>query len=100
MVLGPILFLLFINDLSNTISSNIKLFADDCVLYRNVNSVKDHHDLQNDLSRLASRAETRQMSFATKKCMKMTITLKKIPSMFLYRLWNDLLEGGLVPEVP
>ena len=33
-VLGLVLFLLFINDISNSIHSNLRLFADDCVLYR------------------------------------------------------------------
>ena len=35
-VLGPILFLIFINDLSDNIRSSVCLFADDCVLYRNI----------------------------------------------------------------
>ena len=35
-VLGPMLFLLYINDINNAITSQIKLFADDSVLYRNI----------------------------------------------------------------
>ena len=35
-VLGPILFLIFINDLPDNINSTVRLFADDCVLYRNI----------------------------------------------------------------
>ena len=92
-VLGPILFLLFINDIPDTISSNIKLFADDRVLYRCINSPSDHQDLQNDLSRLAKWAETWQMFFAPVKCMKMTITLKRMPSLFQYSLCGVRLEG-------
>ena len=68
----PYSFLLFTDDLPNTISLNIKLFADDCVLYHN---------------------EVWHMSFATKKCMKMMITLQKTPLMFSDHLCNDLLEG-------
>ena len=37
-VLGPILFLIFINDLPDNIRSSVRLFVDDCVLYRNIYS--------------------------------------------------------------
>ena len=40
-VLGPILFLIFINDLPDNIKSSVRLFADDCVLYRNIHSLQD-----------------------------------------------------------
>lgn len=51
-VLGPILFLLFIKDLPADITSGFKLFADDCVLYRPINSKGDHFTLQRDLEQL------------------------------------------------
>ena len=35
-VLGPILFLIFINDIGKRLNSNINLFSDDCALYRNI----------------------------------------------------------------
>jgi hypothetical protein len=45
-VLGPILFLYYINDLPNAVSSEVRLFADDCLLYRKINitffSFKSH----------------------------------------------------------
>ena len=44
-VLGPILFLLFINDLPSVVLPNVKLFADDSVLYRRIKSSADHHTL-------------------------------------------------------
>ena len=37
-VLGPVLFLIFINGLPENIRSSVRLFADDCVLYRNIES--------------------------------------------------------------
>ena len=91
-VLGPTLFLLFINDMPDTISSNIKLFADDCVIYRTISSVSDHLEMQRDLACLENWAATWQMSFAPKKCMSMSITLKKTPSSHQYTLCNVLLE--------
>ena len=51
-VLGPILFLLFINDLPSLVSSSVKLFADDSVLYRDIESSADHDKLQEDLLQL------------------------------------------------
>ena len=49
-VLGPVLFLIFINDLPDNIRSSVRLFADDCVLYRNVKSPLDCQILQDDLN--------------------------------------------------
>ena len=52
-VLGPVLFLIFINNLPDNIRSSVRLFADDCVLYRNINSPKYCELLQEDLNSLA-----------------------------------------------
>ena len=51
-VLGPIRFLIFINDLPDNIRSSVCLFADDCVLYRNIYSIQDCFVLQEDLASL------------------------------------------------
>ena len=51
-VLGPILFLLHINDLSSVISSKVRLFADDCLVYREIKNRQDQIDLQKDLNLL------------------------------------------------
>ena len=52
-VLGPLLFLLYVNDLPSCISSSIRLFADDCLLYRTINDSNDSLSLQNDLNALS-----------------------------------------------
>jgi hypothetical protein len=68
-VLGPLLFLSFINDLPDvTTSSDARLFADDCLLYRHVNSQNDSDLLQKDLSALEKWEEEWQMSFHPQKC--------------------------------
>ena len=53
-VLGPILFLLQINDLPSIVSSKVRLFADDCLIYREIKSNNDQIELQRDLSLLES----------------------------------------------
>ena len=49
-VLGPLLFLIYINDIVKDISSNLRLFADDCLLYCVITSEEDSALLQNDLN--------------------------------------------------
>ena len=51
--LGPVLFLIFMYDLLENIRSYVHLFADDCVLYRNIYSITDCQIIQDDLSSLA-----------------------------------------------
>ena len=51
-VLGLVLFLIFINDLLDNIRSSVCLFADDCVLYKNIRSLQDCLILQEDLTSL------------------------------------------------
>lgn len=48
-ILGSLLFLVYINDLLKNISSNLRPFADDCVLYRNILTPDDHLILQRAL---------------------------------------------------
>ena len=48
-VLGPLLFLSFINDLSSGITLEIRLFSDDCLIYREIKNTEDSAALQRDL---------------------------------------------------
>ena len=73
-VLGPLLFLAYINDLPSNISSNVRLFADDCVIYRQIVNDHDHISLQEDLNTLEKWQRDWQMKFNTKKCFTMKIT--------------------------
>ena len=50
-VLGPLMFLLYSNDIDTNIVSTNRLYADDCVLYRVIKSPQDHLILQHDLNK-------------------------------------------------
>ena len=67
-VLGPILFLCHINDSPRAVKSQVHLFADDCLLYHQINSQQDHQILQSDLAALEKWAHTWGVRFNAKKC--------------------------------
>ena len=52
-VIGPLLFLTYINDLPNGIKSTVRLFADYCIIYREIRNNPDNISLQNDLEEVA-----------------------------------------------
>ena len=90
-VLGPLLFLVHINDLPDHVTSNVRLFADDCLLYRQIKSEKDQEELQRDLCNLEAWASNWGMRFNAKKCYILTIT-NKGKSKF-YQLNNYILKS-------
>ena len=91
-VLGPVLFLIFINDLLDNIRSSVRLFADDCVLYRNIKSPIDMQILQDDLNSLAQWVTDWQMKFNVAKCHSMRVA-RHLPDkhiLFDYTLQQKL----------
>ena len=56
--LGPLMFILYINDISEGTTSFIRLFADDCILFRIIRSACDATALQRDLNKLCDWAKT------------------------------------------
>ena len=91
-VLGPLLFLLYINDLPQQVSSQIRLFADDCILYRQIRSARDCSLLQNDLNNLHLWQDKWLLKFNVAKCHTMSITTKKNPITFNYILNDSILS--------
>ena len=77
-VLGPLLFSLYINDIPLGIDSQIRLFANDCVCYREIRTVEDTLKLQNDIDLLGSWARKWGMRFQPVKCNMIQLTNKRI----------------------
>ena len=92
-VLGPVL--IFINDLLDNIRSSVCLFADDCVLYRNIHSLQDCLILQEDLTSLGQCEADRQMKFNVAKCHSMRVTQHQHHKQILfdYSLLNQTLAN-------
>lgn len=88
-VLGPLLFLCHINDLPVTVKSQVRLFADDCLLYREIHTFNDHIALQEDLKKLETWAQDWGMRFNAKKCNILSIKKK---SDFRYQLCGEILS--------
>ena len=52
-MLGPLLFLIYINDLPMNVKSKVRLFADDAALYLTISTSSQSESLQKDLDNLA-----------------------------------------------
>ena len=88
-VLGPLLFLLHINDLPSVVSCKVRLFADD---YRNIKNKEDQIALQKDLNLLENWGNTWGMRFNTAKCNIMCVSRTRDPKLFNYSLTGQVLE--------
>ena len=85
-VLGPCLFLAYINDLPDSLKSRARLFADDTIVYLTINSKSDSETLQSDLHKLEEWESTWSMEFKPDKCEVIRISNKHNPIMYPYKL--------------
>ena len=91
-VLGPLLFLVYINDMPEGINSTVRLFADDSLVYRIIRSKEDQTILQEDLRKLQEWERKWQMQFNADKCEVLRITKKKNPAICNYSLHDQHLQ--------
>ena len=70
-VLGPTLFVLFINDLPQVVESRVALFADDTKVFREIQSDEDREKLQQDIDELLIWSKKWQLPFNESKCKVM-----------------------------
>ena len=76
-VLGPCLFLLYINDMAEKLDSTVRLFADDTIAYLVIGDSDDAASLQRDLDLLAAWEGTWQMEFHPDKCQVLRVSRKR-----------------------
>ena len=91
-VLGPLLFIIYLNDLSEGISSQVRILADDCILYGEINTLNDCHDLQKDIDTLCNWESKWQVKFNIDKCYIMNVTHKRNPLLLTYKMNDGPLE--------
>ena len=84
--------LLFVNDISNDITSNIKLFGDDSLLYGLVHNSDDAISLQSDLDKLVEWAKLWQMAFNPSKCYVLRVCRTKCPFIHPYTMLGHTVQ--------
>ncbi len=92
-VLGPILFIIFINDITKlNLASKIEIFADDVKLYKMIDTLSDAAKLQEDINKISRWCKTWNLPLQMNKCNIMTYTLNKDKCItFEYKI-NEKLE--------
>lgn len=87
-VVGPLMFILYINDLPDNIKSSLVMFADDTKCYREITSSKDtdYKILQEDINKLQSWSQDWLLQFHPEKCKTMTVSKKKERELRTYSM--------------
>ncbi|PFX30471.1 RNA-directed DNA polymerase from mobile element jockey [Stylophora pistillata] len=92
-VLGPVMFLIYVNEIPGIITSTAKLFADDTKIYRQINNIDDSIALQIDLTTLDLWADRWQMKFNSTKCEVMRITHNRDKKSTRYNISSTVLRN-------
>ena len=85
-VVAPLLLLCYINDLPENVSSKVRLYADDVLIYNTIHSKEDCLMLQEDLNSLQFWANKLQMMLNADKCELIRITNTKLPMLYDYNI--------------
>lgn len=94
-VLGPLLFLIYVNDLVQAIPDtvSIKLFADDCVVFKEITCSDDHNLLQQALRNIECWCAAWDMELNVDKTVLINITRKTNPSVFTYNIHGSPIQS-------
>ena len=91
-VFGPILFPVFINDLPEKLSSQVRFFADDTTVYITIGGLDDGTVLQNDMDKLSLWESQWDMEFSPSKCQVVRVTTARKAINTVYTLHGQILE--------
>ena len=91
-VLGPFLFLVFINDLPEKLSSQVRLFADNTAVYLTIGGLDNGTVLQKDLDKLSLLEPQWDMEFNPSKCQVVRMTTVRKAINTVYTLHGQILE--------
>ena len=88
-MLGPVLFLLYVNDMPRVVqSSSIAMFADDTKCFKTIMFAADTELLQSDLDSLSEWSTINELDFQPHKCENLRISRKRISFDRTYRICN------------
>jgi hypothetical protein len=91
--LGPLLFLIFVNDLPEKVNnSKIMMFADDVKIYHKINIMEDCYELQDDLNQLSDWSTLNKLPFNVKKCCVLSFSRKVKSINYSYNMRGVELE--------
>ena len=90
-VLGPVLFVIYINDLPSSIQSDVYVFADDTKIFRIITEDPDRVQLQTDLDSVSTWSDTWLLRLNPEKCKHLSIT-KKGSSVVNYKIGDLVVE--------
>ena len=87
-VMGPLLFLIYVNDIPEQVGCSISMFADDTKIYTTVKDITDSYRLQADLNSLVKWARDWLLRFNVSKCKHMSIGTKPVTSYSIVDISN------------
>ena len=88
-VLGPMLFIIYVNELPSLVNSTMKMFADDSKLYRSINDNRDVMAFQEDLDTLDNWSREWLLKFNVAKCKIMHCGSSNARGLYDMRQAND-----------
>ena len=91
-ILGPLLFIIYVNDLKGVGNIKLRLFADDILIYKQIRNEKDCEGLQEWLNEVNGLIEEKKMKVNVKKSQMIRITQKKTRIIFSYAILEEVIK--------